>query len=133
MIDVENEIFTALATVLRSEYPSIYVASVKKRIPASFPAVQIIETSNVVSTDTSDTAHYENHADLMYEVNVYSNLTSGAKKQARSILNIVDDKFEELGFVRSLCEPIDNSDSSIFRYVARYIGRVGRNKVIYQR
>ena len=135
MIDVEADVFSYVATALRSEYisPPIYVASVKKRTPSTFPAVQIVETSNVISTDTSDSARLENHADLMYEVHVYSNLSSGAKKQAKEIMSFVDERFKELGFVRQLCEPIDNGDSSIYRYVARFIGRASVDKVIYQR
>jgi hypothetical protein len=133
MIDIETEVFAYVAERLRSQYTNIYVASVKKRFPSSFPAVQIVEMSNTVATDTSDSGSNENHADLMYEVNVYSNLTSGAKKQAKEIMSFVDDKFNELGFVRQLCEPIDNGDTSIYRYVARYVGRASRDKIIYQR
>lgn len=133
MIDIETEVFAYVAERLRSQYTNIYVASVKKRFPSSFPAVQIVEMSNTVATDTSDSGNNENHADLMYEINVYSNLTSGAKKQAKEIMSFVDDKFNELGFVRQLCEPIDNGDTSIYRYVARYVGRTSRDKVIYQR
>ena len=133
MIDIENEVFNYVAQALRSEYTNIFVASVKTRAPSSFPAVQIIETSNAVATDTADTNSIENHADLMYEVNVYSNLKSGAKLQAKQIMSFADECFKELGFVRQLCEPINNSDSSVFRYVARFVCRASQNKTIYQR
>lgn len=133
MIDVETDVFNAIAEALRSEYLGIYVASAKTRAPSSFPAVQIVETSNVIATDTIDSGSLENHADLMYEVNVYSNLTRGAKLQAKKIMGFVDNCFKELGFVRQLCEPIDNGDSSVYRYVARYVGRASVDKVIYQR
>lgn len=133
MIDVETDVFDYVSRELKSEYRSIYVVSVKKRIPSSFPAVEIVETSNTTSTDMSDSEELENFADLMYEVNVYSNLTSGAKLQAKSIMSFVSDKFKELGFVRQFCNPIENPDKSVYRYTARFIGRASTNKVIYQR
>lgn len=134
MIDIETEIFNYIATALRSQYTNIFVASEKRRAPSRYPAVQIVEMSNVVSADTSDSGSLENHADLMYEVNVFSNLASGAKLQAKEIICFVDELFLEKGFVRQLLEPINNADASVYRYVARYIARVGkRDKVIYQR
>ena len=133
LIDVETDVFSAVASQLRSEYLGIYVASVKKRIPSFFPAVQIVERSNVVASDTSDSGDIENHADLMYEVEVYSNKTSGAKLEAKEIMGFVDACFKELGFKRQFCEPVENSDSSVYRYLARFIGRASKNKVIYQR
>ena len=133
MIDYETEIFSYIAAAVRSEYSGSFVTSVKKRVPSKFPAVQIVEVSNVTSDDTSDSGDIEQHADLMYEVNTFSNLASGAKLQAKEIMGFVDEKFKELGFTRQLCEPIDNSDASIYRYVARYIGRVSKAGTVYQR
>lgn len=133
MIDVETEIFSYIATALRSEYQGIYVASEKRRMPTKYPAVQIVEMSNVTSQDTSDSGTNENHADVMYEVNVFSNLASGAKLEAKAIMGFIDDLFLEKGFVRQLLEPVDNADSSFYRYLARYIARIGKDNVIYQR
>lgn len=133
MIDVEADVFDYVSKRLKSEYINIYVASVKKRIPSSFPAVQIVETSNTTSTDMSDSEELENFADLMYEVEVYSNLESGAKRQAKTIIGFVSDRFKELGFVRQFCNPIENADRSIYRYTARFIARASTDKVIYQR
>lgn len=133
MIDVEADVFDYVSKRLKSEYINIYVASVKKRIPSSFPAVQIVETSNTTSTDMSDSEELENFADLMYEVEVYSNLESGAKRQAKAIIGFVSDRFKELGFVRQFCNPIENADRSIYRYTARFIARASTDKVIYQR
>ena len=133
MIDYETDIFNSVATQLRSAYTGIYVTAERQRTPPKFPAVQIVEMSNVASTDTQDSASLENHADLMFEVNVFSNLKSGAKLHARGIVGYVDTLFQGLGFARQLLEPIDNADDSVYRYVARYIGRVSQSGVVYQR
>lgn len=133
MIDVETEVFSYIAGRLRTEFLGIYVASVKKRVPSSFPAAQIVEMNNMVATDTTDSSGIEKHADVMYEVNVYSNLASGAKKQAKEIIRFIDNCFSELGFARQICDPIDNGDTSIYRYIARYIARISESKTVYQR
>lgn len=133
MIDIETDIFNYIATALRSEYTGIYVTAEKRRMPSKYPAVQLVEMGNTVSADTSDSGSLENHADVMYEVNVYSNLVSGAKLQAKGIVGFIDELFLGLGFVRQLLEPIDNADASVYRYVARYVARVSKDKAIYQR
>lgn len=133
MIDVEPEIFNYIATRLRSEYLGIFVTSEKRRMPPKYPAVEIVERSNADADDTADSNSLENHADVMYEVNVYSNLASGAKLQAKEIAGFIDNLFHEKGFRKQLLEPIDNADSSFYRYTGRYIARIGKDNVIYQR
>jgi hypothetical protein len=69
----------------------------------------------------------ENHANLMYQVDIFSNLTSGKKAECKKILKVVDEKMSEMGFVRILCEPIENlEDATIYRITARYNAIVGR-------
>ena len=41
MINVENEIFTIISTILRDKYEGIYVTGEYLNIPPTFPAVSI--------------------------------------------------------------------------------------------
>ena len=75
----------------------------------------------------------ENHAGLMYEVNVYSNKT-GKKSECKSIFKMIDEEFASMGFTRILKEPIPNiEDATIYRMVGRYTAVVSTDKVIYRR
>lgn len=120
MIDAENIIFSRIANTLRTAYPGIFVRSEFTDIPARFPAVTIIESDNSVLSKQS-TLNIENAASLMYEVNVYSNLSTGKKQQAKAIMAAIDDEFAKMNFVRTMCNPVSNlQDATIYRMVARY-------------
>lgn len=76
----------------------------------------------------------ENHAQVLYEVNVYSNKTSGKKTECKAIIALIDSKMEALGFTRTLMNPVPNEeDATVYRMVARYRAIVSKNKTIYRR
>ena len=116
--------FSPIATVLRNTYDGIAVSSEYTDTPARFPAVTIIETSNIVLRRMS-TTKIENASTILFEVNVFSNKAAGAKLQARDITETVDAEFERLGFVRTMMSPTPNlADATIYRITARYEGVV---------
>lgn len=115
-------IFTAVATKLREEYSGIFVSGESVPIPPSFPAVTIIEMDNSFYTRTMDLAGNENHSSVMYEINAYSNLTSGKKAQCKSIMATIDKEMHSIGFVRMSRQPLEvpNADGTKYRMVSRY-------------
>lgn len=131
MVDIENELFTKVAAVLREKYSGIYVTGEYLNAPSSFPAVSVIEMDNTTyDVDSSG----ETHAQLMYEVNVYSNLTRGKKSQCKEIANVIDGIFTGCGFSRIMKQPVPNmNDATIYRIVARYRGVADKDKNIYRR
>lgn len=134
MIDVESEIFNAVAAVLRSDFPGIFVAGEYVRDVAKLPAVFIEEADNATLVNTLSSSGSENHASLMYEVNVFSNKSAGRKLEARSIMAKVDEKFQSLGFARTSMLSIPNfEDLTIYRITARYTANIDKNKTIYRR
>ena len=134
MIDIENEVFTRIATRLRNEFNPISVYGEYVKSPASFPAVCIEEKANSVYQRTQDSANVENHALVMYEVNVYSNKKTGKKSQCKEIFKIIDNEFQKLGFTRTLKEPIPNLENgTIYRMIGRYTAVVSADERIYRR
>lgn len=133
MIDVENEVFTKIATELRSQFSGINVYGEDVRTPSSFPCASIVEADNYTVKRTQDSGSNENHAQLMYEVNVYSNKTSGKKSECKAILSVIDNIFLGLGFTRSMKNPVSMDDATIYRMVARYTAIVSKNQTIYRR
>lgn len=132
MIDIENDVFTAVAAVLRSAYPNIYVVGEYVPAPPRFPAVSIVEADNRVVTRMR-TRNIENAASVMYEVNIYSNKASGKKSEAKAIAATIDEKFSDIGFTRTMKEQVPNlNDATIYRIVCRYEAIVDKDLWIYQ-
>lgn len=134
MIDIESEIFDVVSKKLKEKYNPIYVTGEIVKSPPSFPCVSIVEMDNQVYRHTRTSSITENHAQLMYEVNVYSNLSKRKKAETKGILAIVDTELGKLGFTRIMTSPIPNGDdATIYRRIARYRAVVSKDKVIYRR
>lgn len=126
MIDIENYVVNQIASALSD----ITVYSDYEDNPSVFPCVTVIEENNA-SADTFDNGStLENHADLLYTVTVFSNLTDDAKGEAKGIMDTIDGVLQGMKFKRTFCQPLPNSDHSIFRYVARYTARVGKGVTV---
>jgi hypothetical protein len=135
VINIESEVFNAVATALRSEFTGIFVSGESVAAPSSFPAVTLVEQDNSTYQRSLDSSGSEKHAVVMYEANAYSNLGSGKKKQTRAIMAIIDDEMQDMGFVRIGSSPaeVPNADKTIYRMVARYRATVSKDKIIYRR
>ena len=134
MIDIESEIFSIVSKAVRAKYPKIYMTGEYIKVPPSFPCVSLIEADNQVYRNTRTTDSNENHVQVMYEVDVYSNKKTGRKSECKTILALIDNLMINLGFTRSLLTPIPNEeDATVYRMVARYRAIVSKDKVIYRR
>lgn len=135
MINVENEVFSTVATALRNEITGIFVSGEAIAAPSSFPAVTLVEDDNSTYLRSLDSSGHENHAQIMCTVNVYSNKSSGKKSECKSIMAIIDDEMQDMGFVRIGSSPaeVPNADKTIYRMVARYRATISKDKTIYRR
>ena len=134
MIDLESPLFTEIAGVLRSTYPGITVYGEYVAAPAGFPSVSIVEMDNSTFLPTWSNRATEQYALVMYEVNVYSNLTRGKKAQAKAIMDTIDGLLQAYGFERMACQPIQNmNDATIYRMVGRYRAVVSDELMIFRR
>ena len=134
MINVEQEIFNIVAKAVRSVYPDIYISGEYVKSPPKFPAVSLIEMDNSAYTRTQTNSSVENHVELMYELNVYSNKKSGKKSECKSIATLIDNELATLGFSRTMLQPIPNmDDATIYRMTGRYKAVVAKDKKIFRR
>lgn len=136
MIDIENDVFDAIANAVRAVYPNAYVTGEYDVAPASFPEVTIVEADNSV-LDRMRTDVIENAASVMYEINIYSNRAATRKTEAKEISNLIDEAMTSRGFTRVMRSQVPNlADAKVYRIVARYravVGPNGDNKfLIYQ-
>ena len=134
MIDIENAVFNTVVTKVREQFPNIYMVGEYVKSPSSFPAVSLVEMDNATRTDTIDSGSNENHANVMYEVNVYSNRATGKKSECKEIIALIDKEMLALGFARATLTPVPNmNDSTIYRMVGRYRATVSAKHEICRR
>ena len=134
MINVENEIFNIIAKVVRNAYPNAFVVGEYVKSPAEFPCISIVEIDNTTYEKTQTSGSLENHVDVTYEVNIYSNKISGKKSECKAIATLIDNEFATLGFSRTMLQPIPNvDDATIYRMLGRYRGVVSKDKIVYRR
>lgn len=134
MINVETEIFSSVANKVRAEYPDIFMTGEYVKSPSSFPSVSLVEMDNTVYTSTQTSTEIENHASLMYELDVYSNKTKGKKSECKAIASLIDKEMASFGFTRIMLQPIPNmDDATIYRIKGRYKAVISKDKVIYRR
>ena len=119
MIDCENEVYTRIARVLRDKFPGINIAGEYANAPSSFPHVSITQSDNsVVSEQMTGSAEM---AQVMFEINIYSNKADGRKTECKAIAKVIDDVMFRMNFKRMALTPIPNmEDATIYRIVARY-------------
>lgn len=134
MIDIENQVFDRVAKRVREQFPNIFMTGEYVNSPASFPAASVVEMDNSIREETIDSGSNENHVNVMYEANVYSNKTTGKKSECKAIMALIDNEMTAMGFARITLTPVPNEyDSTIYRMVARYRAAVSSNHTIYRR
>lgn len=124
MIEIENIVFTKLATALRTAYSGITVYGEYVEVPAKFPCVTIVEADNAVYEPTRDLSGVEHHAEVMYEINIYTNKSDSKKSDAMKIAQTIDSLMGEMLFTRKYRGQIPNIDRTIYRVTLRYKGVV---------
>lgn len=134
MINIEVDVFDIVSKEVREKFPDIYMSGEYVKSPPSFPASSLVEMDNTMYTSTQTSCENENHASVMYEVNVYSNKVKGKKRECKEIITLIDKEMTNLGFTRTMLQPIPNmDDATIYRMVARYKAVVSKDKTIYRR
>ena len=133
MIDIGNELYTFVRNRVKALYPAVTFAD-EYQGQQTFPICTFHVADNSINTYRIDSGNLENAANLMVEVNVYSNKVSGRKTEANQIMNAVDDSMKIKGFTRTMCNPIPNlADATIYRVIARYVATVDAKNLIYTR
>lgn len=134
MIDYQNEIFTSVATAVRSAHAGTTVTGEYTRSPSKFPALTVDEIENVTVPALVDSSNEEKFCGLTYRVQSFSNKTAGKKAEAREIFATADEVMRGLGFHRiTYSTTPEIYDSTIYSITATYEAIVDANGVIYSR
>lgn len=133
MIDIESTVFNQVADAFDAVYPNGSRYGEQTTSPPRFPCLTLEQVDNYTYEGSLDASPREHDAWVVFEVNVYSNLTSGAKQQCKEIMELVDQQLQSLNFVRQFCNPGKNADKKYFRMTARYRAVVSDKFMLYRR
>lgn len=134
MIDYQNEVFTAIATKVRSEHDGTTVSGEYTRSPSEFPLVTIEEIDNVTVDSLVDSSDVEMYAGIGYRLQVFSNKVGGKKAEARAIFATSDSVMRGLGFRRiTYSTTPEIYESTIYSITATYEAVVDVGGAIYKR
>ena len=125
MIDIENTMFNKVATALRANHEGIKVYGEYVQEPASFPCVNMWESSNNIYAERESTSSIDDYANVGYTIQVFTNTTT-KKADAKAIANEIDAIMVGHRFRRVLMQQIPNIDRTIYRIELRYTGTVKR-------
>lgn len=130
LIDIENQVFTPIAQAVRGQFAGAFVTGEYVKAPAKFPHISIVESDNYMTARRLDSGNAEKYSTLMYEVNVYSNKTSGKKSECRAIMALIDGMMYGFNFTRLSMTPVPNlEDATIYRITARYRAETDGEKI----
>lgn len=134
MIDIEADVYDIVYQKAVQKYPHLFMTGEYVKSPPSFPCASLVESDNAAYQRTQSSDSVENHAEVMFELNVFSNKTKGRKAECREIMVFLDGIMGSLGFTRTMMNLVPNlNDATIYRMVARYKAVVSTNKTIYRR
>lgn len=136
MIDFENKIFTEIYNVVIARYPDAYIASEEEDIEPTFPTVYLTVSDSAQTWEFINSSRKENFRDVIVDVNVYSNSTSGRKTQAKKIMGLINDEMLAMGFTAASLNALDLTSTEnklVTRLFARYRASVDANGIFYSR
>ena len=125
MIDIENVMFNKVATQLRANHRGISVYSEYVAEPASFPCVNMWESSNNIYAERESNTSLDDYANVGYTIQIFTNSPT-RKSDAKAIAHEIDDIMVLHRFRRVLFQQIPNIDRTVYRIELRYTGTVKR-------
>lgn len=120
-----NAIFTVIRTAVLATVPSANVTQTYAATPAKFPTVFAREIGRFTPQTAQTMTNAQDVYETTWEVQIFSNLTSGAKEQAYSLMSIVKNALGGMYFIETMENPIDRQDNKYYTLVARFRRIVG--------
>lgn len=121
-MDTRKLIYNRIAELVLTEYPDCYVTQVRSLTNRHIPCCFITQISKARVRRYATLANTDEQARLGFEVEVYAkDMTT-----AYAITETVEDGFKGIGFLETMCEPLESGDPSIYRIVTRFSGVAGK-------
>ena len=125
MIYTNNAIYTVIRTAVLNTISTANVTQTYSATPSKFPTVFAREIGHFTPQTAQTMTNAQDVYETTWEVQIFSNLTSGAKEQAYKLMSIVKNALRGLYFIEVSENPIDVSNDKYFTLVARFRRIIG--------
>ena len=125
MIYTQNAIFTVIRTAVLNTISTANVTQTYSATPSKFPTVFAREIGHFTPAQTQTLTNQQDVYEATWEVQIFSNLTSGAKEQAYKLMSIVKNALRGLYFIEVSENPIDTANAKYYTLIARFRRIIG--------
>lgn len=120
-----NAIFTRIYTAVKAIVSNANVTQTYTAAPSVFPTVFAREIGRLTPIGTPTFSNKQEISETTWEVQVFSNLKTGAKEQAYKLMDGVKGALRQLYFVETFESPLEQTDKSVYCLVARFRRIIG--------
>ena len=120
-----NAIFTRMREEVLAVDSTANCTQTYAPTPTKFPTVFAREIGHFTPSETPTLSNAQDIYETTWEVQIFSNLTSGAKEQAYSLLDAVKTAFRALFFVETFEAPFDEYSNHYYILIARFRRIIG--------
>ena len=120
-----NAIYTVIRSAVLESNSKANVTQTYSSNPAKFPTVFAREIGRFTPSQAATLTNAQDIYETTWEVQVFSNLQSGSKEQAYSLMNVAKGALRSLYFVEVSENPIDREDAKYYTLVARFRRIIG--------
>ena len=127
-----NAIFTRVRSAVVAEFPDANCTQTYSPTPTKWPTVFCREIGRFTPNRTPTLSNAQDISERTWEVQIFSNLQSGAKEQAYAILDAVKSAFRGMYFVETFESPVNNGNNTYYTLVSRYRRIIGSGENMTQ-
>ena len=116
-------VYNTIANAVNTYDATAYVTQRYEPIPKTIPCIMCQQISKVRTQRYATLCNTDQQSYDTYEVQVFAQ----GLNNAYLYMEVVENKFKQLGFFEQFCTPINNGDKSFDRVVARFSAQQGAN------
>lgn len=120
-----NGVYDYVYTKVIASYPTAYLSSKYEPIAPNFPAVFIREIGNFSNPSNVTFGGTQGVKTSTFEVQIQSNDSNTPVSQAYGILDVVDNAFAELNYIKQSVNVLDDGIRGAYRLAATYRRVIG--------
>lgn len=120
-----NAIFTKMRQIVLTERPDVHCTQTYAPTPTKWPTVFAREIGRYTPGRTQTFRNTQDISERTWEVQIFSNLQTGAKEEAYALLDLVKSAFREMYFLEYSETPVDSANNTYYILVARFRRIIG--------
>lgn len=125
-----NAIFTKMRSAVLAVVATANCTQTYTPTPTKWPTVFAREIGRLTPIGTATMSNAQDISERTWEVQIFSNLQTGAKEQAYKLLDAVKTAFRSMYFVETFESPLDSTSNNYYTLVARFRRIIGSGETM---